>query len=146
MKSIPRWATKVEDGMVKIISVSEKEYIDGMFKQYDVEIVTPKDKLVNALKNGDYVIGVDYNPFLFQNVFHYKNGMIEFFRFADVGKNVMVPLRLSREETIFLGTSSSSTFKLFIDTMPHYDDLIVYRKGNLLDIENITRSITSLIK
>ena len=116
-ESCPRWAVKVEDGMIKKILISEKEYINELFKQYDVKIVTPKYKFINSLKNGDYIIGIDYNPLLLQNVFHYENGVLEFFKFADIGESVMAPLRLIREERIFLGTSSSATFKLFIDTI-----------------------------
>ena len=139
--SIPRWAIKNVDGKFKNVPINEKEYIEGTFKQYAIEIVNPKNKLINALKQGDYVIGIDYNPFLFQNVFHYKNGLLEFFKFEDAGELVMAPLKLNREVSIFLGTSNSSLFEVFIDTMPHYDDLIVYRKGNLLDIKNIQPSL-----
>ena len=78
-------------------------------------------------------------------MFHYENGLLEFFKFADVGKTVMAPLKLKREKSILLGTSSSLIFKAFVDTIPHYDEFIVYRKGNLLDIKNIPPSIASLI-
>lgn len=142
---IPREAIQTIDGKFRNVPVSEEEYIKGIFNQYDMEIVTPKKKLINALKQGDYVIGIDYNPFLFQNVFHYENGLLEFFKFADVGKTVMAPLKLKREKSILLGTSSSLIFKAFVDSMPHYDEFIVCRKGNLLDMENIPPSIARLI-
>lgn len=141
----PRKAIQIVDGQFKEIFLTEKEYIEVLFEQYDVEIVTPKNKLINALKQGDYVIGIDYNPFLFQNVFHYENGLLEFFKFADVGDQIAAPLRLKREKSILLGTSSSLIFKAFVDSMPHYDEFIVCRKGNLLDIENIPPSIARLI-
>ena len=144
--SVDRWEIKLVDGQLKFVPVSEEEYVKGTFELYDMEIVTPKNKFINALKRGDYVIGVDYNPFLYHNVFHYENGVLEFFKFDDESELFMAPLRLKREETIFLGTSSSPIFKLFIDTMPHYDDLIVCRKGNLLDIENIPPSIANFMK
>lgn len=143
--STPKWAIKPVDGKFRNVPVSEEEYIKGIFNQYDMEIVTPKKKLINALKQGDYVIGIDYNPFLFQNVFHYENGLLEFFKFADVGDQIAAPLRLKREKSILLGTSSSLIFKAFVDSMPHYDEFIVCRKGNLLDIENIPPSIARLI-
>lgn len=146
MNSNTRWAAKIEDGQIKIASISEEEYIKETFEQYGIEIVTPRNKLINALKNGDYVIGVDYNPFLFQNVFHYKNGMIDFLKFADVGEHIMAPLRLERDSTILLPKADSSSWEFFVDNLPHYDDFIVYRKGNLLDIESIPPSIASLIK
>lgn len=142
----PRKAIQIVDGQFKEIFLTEKEYIEVLFEQYDVEIVTPKNKLINALKKGDYVIGIDYNPFLFQNVFHYENGLLEFFKFADVGDQIAAPLRLKREKSILLGTSSSLIFKAFVDSMPHYDEFMVCRKGNLLDIENIPPSIASLIR
>ena len=143
---IPREAIQTVDGKFKNVPISEKEYIEGIFTQYDIEIVTTKSKFINALKQGNYVIGVDYNPFLFQNVFHYKNGILEFYRFADVGNHLLAPLKLKREQTIFLGASSSSIFEVFFDTLPHYDEFIVCHKGNLIDIENIPPSIASFMK
>lgn len=146
MNSNNRWAAKIEDEQIKIASISEEEYIKETFEQYGIEIVTHRNKLINALMQGDYVIGVDYNPFLFQNVFHYKNGMFEFFKFADAGEHVMAPLRLERDSTILLPKSDSSSWEFFVDNLPHYDEFIVYRKGNLLDIDSIPPSIASLIK
>lgn len=141
-----RWAAKIEDGQIKTSYISEEEYIKETFEQYDIEIVTPRNKLINALKQGDYVIGIDYNPFLLQNVFHYKNGMFEFFKFADIGEHIMAPLRLKREKSIFVQTAGLADFQAFVNAMAHYDEFIVYRKGNLLDIENIPPSIASLVK
>lgn len=39
-----------------------------------------------------------------------------------------------------------SLFETLVESMPHYDEFIVYRKGDLLYIENIPPSISSLIK
>ena len=143
---IPREAIQTVDGMLKNVPISEKDYIERTFKEYDIEVVTPKKKFINAMKQGDYIIGVDYNPFLFQNVFHYENSVLEFFRFADVGNHLLAPLKLKREQTIFLGARSSSMFEVFFDTLPHYDEFIVCHKGNLIDIENIPPSIVSFMK
>lgn len=144
--SYSKKAIQIVDGQFKEILLSENEYIKALIEQYDIEVVTTKNKLIKALKQGDYVIGIDYNPFLFQNVFHYENGLLEFFKFADVGDQIAAPLRLKREKSILLGTSSSLIFKAFVDSMPHYDEFMVCRKGNLLDIENIPPSIASLIR
>lgn len=146
INSITRWALEIENRKVKEIPISEEEFVKVTFKQYDIEIVTQKDKLINALKQGYYVIGVDYNPFILQNVFHYEKGMIDFLKFADVGEHIMAPLRLERDSTILLPKADSSSWKFFVDNLPHYDDFIVYRKGNLLDTESIPPSIASLIK
>ena len=143
--STPKWAINPVDGNFRNVPISEEEYIKGIFNQYDMKIVTPKNKLINALKQGDYVIGIDYNPFLFQNVFHYENGILEFFRFADIGDRTMAPLRLKRDTSILFRKNSYSNLTAFVDTMPHYDEFIVCRKGNLLDIENIPPTIARLI-
>lgn len=58
----------------------------------------------------------------------------------------MAPLRLERDSTILLPKADSSSWEFFVDNLPHYDDFIVYRKGNLLDIESIPPSIANLIK
>lgn len=144
--SIPRWAVTVVDGKLKKVPVSEEEYIRGYFEQYGVEIVTPKDKLINALKQGDYVIGIDYNPFVLQDVFHYENGMFEFLKFADIGQDIMVPLRLRREQSMLFPATMQPNFEAFLQGMAHYDDFIVSRKGNLLDTESIPPSIADLIQ
>ena len=131
---------------LKKVPVSEEEYIRGYFEQYGVEIVTPKDKLINALKQGDYVIGIDYNPFVLQDVFHYENGMFEFLKFADIGQEIMVPLRLRREQSMLFPATMQPDFEAFLKGMSHYDDFIVSRKGNLLDIESIPPSMADLIQ
>ena len=141
----PRKAIQVVDGQFKEIPLSENEYIEVLFEQYDMEIVTSENKLINALKQGNYVIGVDYNPFLFQNVFHYENGLFEIFKFENIGGQI-APLRLKREKSILHGTNISLNLKTFVDAMPHYDEFVVYRKGNLLDIENIPPSSASFMK
>ena len=43
----------------------------------------------------------------------------------------MAPLRLERDSTILLPKADSSSWEFFVDNLPHYDDFIVYRKGNL---------------
>ena len=144
--SIPRWAVTIEDGKIKEVPVSEEEYVEGYFEQYGIEIVTPKDKLINALKQGDYVIGVDYNPFVLQDVFHYDNGKFEFLKFADVGIEVMAPLRLKREKTLYLPANHPNVLDSLIKGMAHYDDFIVSKKGNLLDTESIPPSIAEWIQ
>ena len=144
--SIPRWAVTMVDGKIKEVPVSEEEYVEGYFEQYGVEIVTPKNKLINALKQGDYVIGKDYNPFVLQDVFHYDNGKFEFLKFADVGIEVMAPLRLKREQTLYLPASHPNVLDALIKGMAHYDDFIVCRKGHLLDTENIPLSMLDMIQ
>lgn len=144
--SIPRWAVTMVDGELKEVPVTEEEYVEGYFEQYGIEIVTPKDKLINALKQGDYVIGVDYNPFVLQDVFHYENGRFEFLKFADVGIEVMAPLRLKREQTLYLPASHPNVLDALIKGMAHYDDFIVCRKGHLLDTENIPLSMLDMIQ
>ena len=144
--SIPRWAVTMVDGKIKEVPVSEEEYVEGYFEQYGVEIVTPKNKLINALMQGDYVIGIDYNPFVLQDVFHYDNGKFEFLKFADVGIEVMAPLRLKREQTLYLPASHPNVLDALIKGMAHYDDFIVSRKGKLLDTDNIPPSIADLIQ
>ena len=144
--SIPRWITTVENGKIKEIPVSEEEYVEAYFEQYGIEIVTPKEKLINALRQGDYVIGVDYNPFVLQDVFHYENGRFEFLKFADIGREVMAPLKLKREQTLYLPPSLPNVLSSLIKGMAHYDDFIVCRKGHLLDTENIAPSIADFIQ
>ena len=117
-----------------------------LFEQYDVEIVTPKNKLINALKQGEYIIGIDYNPFVLVNVFHYENGMIECFKFTDADDQFKTRLKLVREVSIFTQTMSPSYFEDTVKAMSHYDDFIVCRKGQLFDIENIPPSIASFMK
>ena len=141
-----RWVGKIEDTQIKITSISEEEYIKETFEQYGIEIVTQKDKLIKALKQGNYVIGIDFNPFLFQNVFHYDNMKFEFFKFANAGKHLLAPLRLERITSVMLPKANNLAFELLVENMPHYDEFIVCRKGGLLNIENIPPSITSLIK
>lgn len=143
---IQRWAVTMVDGELKEVPVSEEEYVEGYFEQYGVEIVTPKNKLINALKQGDYVIGIDYNPFVLQDVFHYENGKFEVLKFADVGTEVMAPLRLKREQTLVLPTSHPKVIEALIKGMAHYDDFIVCRKGHLLDTDNIAPSIADFIQ
>lgn len=143
---IQRWAVTMVDGELKEVPVSEEEYVEGYFEQYGVEIVTPKNKLINALKQGDYVIGIDYNPFVLQDVFHYENGKFEVLKFADVGIEVMAPLRLKREQTLYLPASHPNVLDALIKGMAHYDDFIVYRKGHLLDTESIAPSIADFIQ
>lgn len=145
-KSIPRWGYKIVDGKPQKIPVSEEQYIEECFNQYSVEIVTQKDKLVNALRQGDYVIGIDYNPFVLQDVFHYENGKFEFLKFADIGEEVMLPLKLRREQTLLLPENKPFVLDALIGGMSHYDDFIVCRKGRLLDTESIVPSIADFIQ
>ena len=125
---------KLEDGQFKEIFLTEKEYIEVLFEQYDVEIVTPKNKLINALKQGDYIIGINYNPFVLVNVFHYENGMIECFKFTDGDDQFKTRLKLVLEVAIFTQTMSPTYFEDTVKAMSHYDDFIVCRKGQLFDI------------
>lgn len=144
--SIPRWAFTEVNGKVKAVPVSEEEYIKIYFEQFGIEIVTPKEKLINALKNGDYVIGIDYNPFILHDVFHYENGKFEFLKFRDISTQAIHPLRLRREQSILLPANMPSDFEAFLQGMAHYDDFIVSRKGKLLDTDNIPPSIADLIQ
>ena len=130
----PRKAIQIVDGQFKEIFLTEKEYIEVLFEQYDVEIVTPKNKLINALKEGDYIIGINYNPFVLVNVFHYENGMIECFKFTDGDDQFKTRLKLVLEVAIFTQTMSPTYFEDTVKAMSHYDDFIVCRKGQLFDI------------
>ncbi len=130
----PRKAIQIVDGQFKEIFLTEKEYIEVLFEQYDVEIVTPKNKLINALKQGEYIIGIDYNPFVLVNVFHYENGMIECFKFTDGDDQFKTRLKLVLEVAIFTQTMSPTYFEDTVKAMSHYDDFIVCRKGQLFDI------------
>ena len=130
----PRKAIQIVDGQFKEIFLTEKEYIEVLFEQYDVEIVTPKNKLINALKQGDYIIGINYNPFVLVNVFHYENGMIECFKFTDGDDQFKTRLKLVLEVAIFTQTMSPTYFEDAVKAMSHYDDFIVCRKGQLFDI------------
>lgn len=130
----PRKAIQIVDGQFKEIFLTEKEYIEVLFEQYDVEIVTPKNKLINALKQGDYIIGINYNPFVLVNVFHYENGMIECFKFTDGDDQFKTRLKLVLEVAIFTQTMSPTYFEDTVKAMSHYDDFIVCRKGQLFDI------------
>ena len=130
----PRKAIQIVDGQFKEIFLTEKEYIEVLFEQYDVEIVTPKNKLINALTQGDYIIGINYNPFVLVNVFHYENGMIECFKFTDGDDQFKTRLKLVLEVAIFTQTMSPTYFEDTVKAMSHYDDFIVCRKGQLFDI------------
>ena len=130
----PRKAIQIVDGQFKEIFLTEKEYIEVLFEQYDVEIVTPKNKLIDALKQGDYIIGINYNPFVLVNVFHYENGMIECFKFTDGDDQFKTRLKLVLEVAIFTQTMSPTYFEDTVKAMSHYDDFIVCRKGQLFDI------------
>ena len=140
-ESVPRWVLKNVDGKIKEVQTSEEKYLKAWFEQFGVEIVTPKEKLITALKNGDYVIGVDYNPFVLQDVFHYKNGVFEFIKFSDISTQAIHPLRLRREQSILLPADSPLGVEVFLAGMAHYDDFIVSRKDNLLDIGSIPPSL-----
>lgn len=144
--SIPRWALQIENRRVKEILISEEEFVKITFEQYDIEIVTQKDKLINALKQGNYVIGVNYNPFVLENVFHYENEILDFFKFKDVGEHIMPPLRLKKDSSILIKKTDSSFWETIADAIANYDEFIICRKGNLLDIENIPPSIGNFIK
>ena len=144
--SMPRLAFTMVDGEIKEVPISEEEYLKLFFEQFGIEIVTPKEKLINALKNGDYVIGVDYNPFILHDVFHYENGKFEFLKFKDISTQAIHPLRLRREQSILLPANKPADFETFLKGMSHYDDFIVNRKGDLLDTESIPPSIADLIQ
>lgn len=144
--AIPRWVWKIVDGKVEKIQLSEEEYVKRYFEEYGIEIVTQKDKLIDALKNGDYIIGIDYNPLILQDVFHYDNDKFEFLKFRDIDTNVIAPLRLKRETSIYCPDNTTADFDAFIKVISKYDDFIVSRKGYLLDIENIPPSLLDMMQ
>lgn len=128
-------AIKTENG-VDIRVMTQEEYVKDFFEKYGVEVVTPRKKLIAALRRGDYVIGIDYNPMILHNVFHYKYGKFEMFKFNDIGPQAE-PLKLKRDLTFCFHKSKLDSF---LDTLPHYDEFIVCRKGDLIDIKNIPLS------
>lgn len=134
MNTINRWALQIEKGSVKEIPISEEEFVKTTFEQYDIEVVTPKDKLINAQKKGDYVIGVNYNPFVLENVFHYENETLDCFKFKDVGEHIMIPLKLRRATCVSLKNKDSSFWETIANAISNYDEFIVCRKGTLLDV------------
>ena len=127
--------SKTENGFDTRV-MTQEEYVKEFFEQYGVEVVTPRKKLIAALKKGEYVIGIDYNPMLLHNVFHYKYGKFEMFKFSSTGPQAE-PLKLMRDMTVCF---NKSNLDFFLDTLPHYDEFIVCRKGDLIDTSSIPPS------
>lgn len=133
--------SKTENG-VDIRAMTQEEYVKDFFEKYGVEVVTPRKKLIAALRRGDYVIGIDYNPMILHNVFHYKYGKFEMFKFNVIGPQAE-PLKLKRDLTFCFHKSRLDSF---LDTLPEYDEFIVCRNGGLLDTQNIPVSLYEDLK
>jgi len=106
---------------------------------FGIESVKGINNFCEALKNGEYVIGVDYNPTQYRDIFHFSKelGCLEIFNFSDLGPNTMPPLKLKRTFSVSV---TDSTLYFFLCTLPPFDDLIVSHKNNFLDLSNIMPS------
>ncbi len=106
---------------------------------FGIESVKGLNNFTNALKRGEYVIGVDYHPTQYRDIFHYSKelGCLEIFNFRDLGPNTMPPLKLKRTVTVSV---TNSTLPRFLSTLPTFDDLVVSRKNNFLDLSNVMPS------
>ena len=136
-QSIPRYMVATDNENIIMVQISEEEYIKNYYEAYGIEDVTPKDKLVAALKNGDYVIGVDFNPLVLYSVYHYEDGEFDVFHFRDDCPFNPSPLKLERAITVLCPTSIDD----IIDFLPNFDGFLVSKKENLLDLQNIPPTI-----
>ena len=106
---------------------------------FGMESVKGLNNFSKALKSGEYVIGVDYHPTQYRDIFHYNEKLrsFEIFHFRDLGSNVMPPLKLKRVLSISV---TDSSLPRILSALPTFDDLVVSRKNNFLDLSNVMPS------
>ena len=120
---------------VEPVFMTEEEFVKVFFEEFEVEVVSDKKAFVEALKKGDYVIGIDYNPLVLHNVFHYKNGKFEMYKLKS--NNMFEVKTLVRDVTFYLPPEDWG-IEIAISTLPHYDEFIVCRNGRLIDTKTIS--------
>ena len=83
---------RIDDTMM-----TEQEFKNFVFGTGKVVSVKESSALISALKNGEYVIGVSYNPFCLLRAYHYANGE---------RKNVCHKLDDDGDDALFVGQST----------------------------------------
>ena len=124
-----------EEVLILLDEISTK----ARHEYFGMESVKGLNNFSKALKNGEYVIGVDYHPTQYRDIFHYneKLSSFEIFHFRDLGSNVMPPLKLKRVLSISV---TDSSLPRILSALPTFDDLVVSRKNNFLDLSNVMPS------
>ena len=124
-----------EEVLILLDEISTK----ARHEYFGMESVNEISDFYKALINGEYVIGVDYNPTQYLDIFHFSKelGCLEIFNFSDLGPNTMPPLKLKRTFSVSV---TDSTLYFFLCTLPPFDDLIVSHNNNFLDLSNVMPS------
>ena len=123
----------------KALEFLDEIFIAARHEYFGMESVKGLNNFSKALKNGEYVIGVDYHPTQYRDIFHYneKLSSFEIFHFRDLGSNVMPPLKLKRVLSISV---TDSSLPRILSALPTFDDLVVSRKNNFLELSNVMPS------
>ena len=101
------------------------------------KVLSVKDPMILscALEMGEYIIGTSYNPFILQNVYHFKNNVFKVFNFTP-GCH-MEPLNIKQTyecDNISLGEVVNMIF-----SFGQHDDLLINPTKDMLNLNKIQK-------
>ena len=112
-------------------NVREKEFKDFIFKSGMVVSVKERTSLIAALAKGEYVIGVCDSPFSPQNIYHYREGVLEIFNIRTSDS----PWELNRDTTIYCECPLTAILENLVEG--RHNDYITNPSHNFLNLKTI---------
>ena len=122
---------RIDDTMM-----TEQEFKNFVFGTGKVVSVKESSALISALKNGEYVIGVSYNPFCLLRAYHYANGELKEYCFEDGERPE--PLNLKLVATIEVQIPLKALVQFLFS---QYDDCLINPTKDMLNLDSIQKDV-----
>ena len=116
--------------------MTEQEFKNFVFGTGKVASVKDGADFVSAVKNGEYIIGVGYQPFCLQKVYRYAEGRLDVFCFEE-GEH-SEPLNIQLEFSDYIDFELVDFYKYL---MRSYDDILINPTKDMLNLDNVQKDI-----
>lgn len=116
--------------------MDEQEFKDCVFGSGKVVSIKDGADFISAVENGEYIIGVGYQPFCLQKVYRYAEGRFDVFSFEE-GEH-SEPLNIQLEFSDYIDFQLVDFYKYLIKS---YDDILINPTKDMLNLDNVQSDI-----
>ena len=116
--------------------MTEQEFKNFVFGTGKVVSVKDEMALKSALENGEYVIGVGYQPFCLKDIYQYLDGKLNMYCFEEGEHPEPLNIQLVLSNEMYCPLESFCKYLIRI-----YDDLLINPTKDMLNLDCIPKSI-----